>query len=112
MRVLETILAVALLFQVPGALMSSDTSEKPEDPLSYRTDAPSYVAPKPEGVTTLLDFIKSKPELSELSNTLREVGGFEAAFETPPTWNFTFFAPNNAAFNNAGQYFDTFAKTP
>lgn len=29
-----------------------------------------------------------------------------------PTWNFTFFAPSDTAFNNTGQYFNTYAVTP
>ena len=38
--------------------------------------------------------------------------GFLTAFDTPATWNFTFFAPSNAAFNNTGAYFSTFRSTP
>lgn len=38
--------------------------------------------------------------------------GFAQAFNTPTKWNFTFFAPSDAAFENTGQYFSTFAATP
>lgn len=37
--------------------------------------------------------------------------GFAKAFNTTPTWNFTFFAPSNEAFNNTGAYFETYANT-
>lgn len=33
------------------------------------------------------------------------------ALNTTPGWQFTFFAPSNTAFNNTGQYFETYAKT-
>lgn len=82
------------------------------DPLSYRTVEGAHVPKKPENVTTLLQFIKSRDDLSELANALHSVAGFEEAFDTNPTWNFTFFAPNNDAFNNTGQYFNTFEPTP
>ena len=88
------------------------TVEAIEDPLNYRTITPSYVPHKPENVTTLLQFIKSRDDLSELADAIHTVGGFKAAFDTNPTWNFTFFAPNNDAFNNTGQYFNTFEQTP
>jgi uncharacterized surface protein with fasciclin (FAS1) repeats len=34
------------------------------------------------------------------------------AFDTAPTWSYTFFAPSNTAFNNTGEYFSTFVATP
>lgn len=37
--------------------------------------------------------------------------GFVEAFDTEPTWNFTFFAPSNTAFENLGTYWQTFAAT-
>jgi uncharacterized surface protein with fasciclin (FAS1) repeats len=37
--------------------------------------------------------------------------GFLQAFDTDPTWSFTFFAPSNAAFENLGEYFTTYAAT-
>lgn len=33
------------------------------------------------------------------------------ALNTSTNWQFTFFAPSNKAFENTGQYFETFAKT-
>lgn len=33
------------------------------------------------------------------------------ALNTSATWQYTFFAPSNKAFNNTGEYFETFAKT-
>jgi uncharacterized surface protein with fasciclin (FAS1) repeats len=42
---------------------------------------------------------------------LTELTGFSQAFHTNPTWSFTFFAPSNAAFNNTGAYFSTYAAT-
>lgn len=97
------------LVALEGALIAAQSIK---DPLSYRTVEGSYVPQKPENVTSLLQFIKSRDDLSELANALHSVTGFEEAFDTNPTWNFTFFAPNNDAFNNTGQYFETFEKTP
>lgn len=37
--------------------------------------------------------------------------GFTQAFDTIPSWDFTFFAPSNEAFENTGQYYETYAKT-
>ncbi|GFF50759.1 uncharacterized protein sll1483 [Aspergillus lentulus] len=84
-----------------------------EDPLNYRNIKPSYVAPKLSNTTTLLEFIRSRSDLSRLSEALDKVGGFSEAFSTDPTWKFTFFAPNNDAFEkNVGRYFNTFESTP
>lgn len=63
-------------------------------------------------MTTLLGLIQSRPDLSKLAAALQQSGGFEQAFDTNPTWTFTFFAPNNDAFDNTGRYFDTFQNTP
>jgi hypothetical protein len=38
--------------------------------------------------------------------------GFLQAFDTAPTWSYTFFAPSNTAFNNTGEYYSTFVATP
>jgi uncharacterized surface protein with fasciclin (FAS1) repeats len=40
------------------------------------------------------------------------MAGFVQALNTSATWQYTFFAPSNAAFNNTGQYFETYVKTP
>ncbi|KAJ5657638.1 uncharacterized protein N7484_001287 [Penicillium longicatenatum] len=81
--------------------------------LSYVTEPPQvYVAPKPTNITTLLDFIDSREDLSNLSQILREPAGFAKAFDTAPTWPFTFFAPSNEAFEHTGAYFSSFAATP
>ncbi|KAH2177297.1 hypothetical protein KXV74_005115 [Aspergillus fumigatus] len=84
-----------------------------EDPLNYRNIERPYIAPKPSNTTTLLEYIKSRSDLSRLSEALDKVGGFSEAFDTDPTWKFTFFAPNNDAFEkNVGRYFNTFESTP
>lgn len=84
-----------------------------EDPLNYRNINAFYVAPKSSNTTTLLEFIKSRSDLSRLSEALDKVGGFSEAFGTHPTWKFTFFAPNNDAFEkNVGRYFNTFESAP
>jgi hypothetical protein len=83
-----------------------------EDPLSYRSIEPVYTLSKPDNVTTLLDFIASRSDLSKLHASLQQSGGFQEAFDTNPTWKFTFFAPNDEAFNHTGRYFETFEATP
>lgn len=40
------------------------------------------------------------------------IEGFRQALATSADWKYTFFAPSNQAFNNSGQYYDTFATTP
>ncbi|KAJ5708164.1 FAS1 domain-containing protein [Penicillium malachiteum] len=72
----------------------------------------TYVAPVASNVTTLLDFIRSRDELSFLSSMVEETGGFVQALNTTPTWQYTFFAPSNTAFNNTGEYYETYSKTP
>ncbi|EEU34961.1 uncharacterized protein NECHADRAFT_78540 [Fusarium vanettenii 77-13-4] len=67
-----------------------------------------YVAPASD---TILEFIQSREDLSILSSTLDQLGGFVQALNTSATWQYTFFAPSNKAFNNTGEYFETFAKT-
>ncbi|RHZ57489.1 uncharacterized protein CDV56_106954 [Aspergillus thermomutatus] len=84
-----------------------------QDPLDYSNVNSSYVPPKSPNTTTLLEFIKSRPDLSKLSEALDKVGGFPEVFDTDPAWKFTFFAPNNDAFEkNVGRYFNTFEATP
>ncbi|ORY58838.1 FAS1 domain-containing protein [Pseudomassariella vexata] len=82
-------------------------------PLSYAPKpAGQYIVPKPEGTESLLDFIRSRSDLSVLAEVIANSSGFTEAFDTIPTWDYTFFAPSNAAFNNTGQYFKTFSVTP
>ncbi|OJJ95615.1 hypothetical protein ASPACDRAFT_47505 [Aspergillus aculeatus ATCC 16872] len=83
------------------------------DPLSYRSLSGSYVPPKSPNVTTLLEFINSRSDLSVLADELQTIGGFPMAFDTEPSWSFTFFAPNNDAFAlHTGTYFNEFKSTP
>ncbi|KAK1731420.1 FAS1 domain-containing protein [Colletotrichum acutatum] len=64
-------------------------------------------------MTTLLDLIKSRSDLTTLAKVLDGSAGFTEAFDTVPTWDYTFFAPSNAAFEkHTGQYFNTFTPTP
>lgn len=82
------------------------------DPLNYRNIS-GYVASSSSIGTTALDFIKSRSDLSILSEKIDELGGFAQAFDTDPDWKFTFFAPNNNAFEvYTGAYFDSFEPTP
>ncbi|KAL2793241.1 FAS1 domain-containing protein [Aspergillus keveii] len=83
-----------------------------EDPLSYRSIDPVYTLSKPDNVTTLLDFSASRSDLNKLHTSIQQSGGFQEAFDTNPTWKFTFFAPNDEAFNHTGRYFETFESTP
>ncbi|PKX89860.1 uncharacterized protein P174DRAFT_464258 [Aspergillus novofumigatus IBT 16806] len=106
MKLISTLLATCLT-------ACSSVLAETQDPLNYRNIKPSYVAPKSSNTTTLLEFIKSRSDLSRLSEALDKVGGFSEAFDTDPTWKFTFFAPNNDAFEkNVGRYFNTFEATP
>ncbi|KAF2022032.1 hypothetical protein BU24DRAFT_488335 [Aaosphaeria arxii CBS 175.79] len=81
-------------------------------PLSYAKTPDSVYVPPKNNVTTLLDIIKSRDDLSELAKSLEGPAGFVTAFDTPATWNYTFFAPSNTAFNNTGAYYSTFKATP
>ncbi|KAH6683948.1 FAS1 domain-containing protein [Halenospora varia] len=86
-----------------------NTSRKP---LTYGTiPAGTYSPPKNSSVITLLDLVKSRDDLTTLAGVLAECGGFLQAFDTAATWSYTFFAPSNAAFNNTGAYFSTYAAT-
>ncbi|KAH7052297.1 FAS1 domain-containing protein [Macrophomina phaseolina] len=92
---------------------SFSANGEPRAPLSYVTEPNGLYSPqKPDGASTLLDLITSRPELSKLASTLEQPAGFSKAFDTTPTWNFTFFAPSNEAFNNTGDYFETYLSTP
>ncbi|KAI8965320.1 FAS1 domain-containing protein [Daldinia sp. FL1419] len=99
---------VILLFHYLALVESSNRL-----PLSYRP-APEglYEPPKPVDSTSLLDYINSRPDLDSLAKVLSGSSGFLQAFNTIPTWNFTFFAPSNTAFNHTGEYFNTFSDTP
>ncbi|KAI1390414.1 FAS1 domain-containing protein [Hypoxylon trugodes] len=82
-------------------------------PLSYRASPEGlYGPPKPAGSVSLLDYVNSRTDLSVLAKVLRDSSGFTQAFDTVPTWNFTFFAPSDTAFNHTGEYFNTYAETP
>ncbi|KAJ5637585.1 hypothetical protein N7490_007464 [Penicillium lividum] len=101
-------LVFTLLISIFGAAHLA-TSEK----LSYVAEPSDlYVAPNPANITTLLDFIDSQDNLSNLSVILRQPAGFIKAFDTAPTWSFTFFAPSNEAFEHTGAYYSSFASTP
>lgn len=104
---------VGLLFNNVVALTSTTSSATIADPYNYRNIPSNYVAPKPAGVTTLLDFVNSRSDLTSLASVLEQCGGFQEAFDTNPTWKFTFFAPNNEAFTqHTGTYFSTSQETP
>jgi hypothetical protein len=106
------------------------------DPLSYATIPEGvYVPPKNESIMTVLDLLKSRDDCSTLVSHIEtsagmripsfvfttfsglslmqmEIVGFSQAFDTLPSWSFTFFAPSNAAFRNLGSYFETYFDTP
>jgi len=98
----------SLLLLIPGLSVGLAA----DDPLAYRTVATTYVAPNPSNVSTLWEFIVSRPDLSSLKTAVEQIGGFPEAFNTSATWKWTFFAPNNDAFANTGRYFSTFEATP
>ncbi|GKZ33020.1 hypothetical protein AbraIFM66950_002737 [Aspergillus brasiliensis] len=101
-----------LPFPFIGLLSLSSLVIATADPLNYR-NIPGYVASSSSNVTTALDLIKSRSELSILAEKISEVGGFAQAFDTNPDWKFTFFAPNNDAFESyTGAYFESFESTP
>jgi hypothetical protein len=105
--ILTTVMSILLLLFFNALVWAA--GEK----LSYVKEPPHvYVAPKPANITTLLDFIDSREDLSNLSQILREPAGFVKAFDTAPAWSFTFFAPSNEAFEHTGAYYSTFAATP
>ena len=100
------------VFPFVGVLFGVGLVMATTDHLNYR-NIPGYVASSSSNVTTALDFIKSRSDLSILSEKIDELGGFAQAFDTDPDWKFTFFAPNNDAFEKyTGAYFDSFEPTP
>ncbi|SNX85119.1 uncharacterized protein MEPE_03828 [Melanopsichium pennsylvanicum] len=100
-----------ILLAASAGFVSAQSSSR--RPLSYAPQPQDvYFPPKTQSVTTLLDFIKAKPELSTLLGLLDGSAGFVQAFQTEPTWDFTFFAPSNDAFENLGEYYRTFLATP
>jgi hypothetical protein len=111
MRPFTNLAIATALFAMTIAASSAPSASRA--PLSYAPDPPNlYVPPTSNSTLTLLDLIKSRPELSTLLSTINEPAGFAKAFATAPTWDFTFFAPSNAAFENTGSYFNTFAASP
>jgi len=73
----------------------------------------AYTYSNPAGTTSLLVFIKSRPDLSLLAQALQEPLGFSTAFDRVPIgYNFTFFAPNNDAFNNVSSNLNVFWARP
>jgi uncharacterized surface protein with fasciclin (FAS1) repeats len=106
MKLISTLLVTCLA-------VCSSVLAATQDPLNYVNIKPAYVSPRSSNTTTLLEFIKSRSDLSRLSEALDKVGGFSEAFDTDATWKFTFFAPNNDAFEkNVGRYFTSFESTP
>jgi hypothetical protein len=99
-------------FPLAGLLFLGSLVTATTDPLNYRNIA-GYVASNTSSATTALALIKSRPELSTLGQKVEELGGFAQAFDTDTNWKFTFFAPNNDAFESyTGAYFDTFEIAP
>ncbi|KAB2569032.1 hypothetical protein DBV05_g12290 [Lasiodiplodia theobromae] len=82
-------------------------------PLSYVPEPDGlYSPPKSDDAVTLLDVVRSRSDLSKLAEVIEQPAGFSKAFDTYPSWKFTFFAPSDEAFNNTGAYFETYSKTP
>ncbi|KAJ5873574.1 FAS1 domain-containing protein [Penicillium subrubescens] len=99
-------------FPLAGLLFLGSLATATTDPLNYR-NIPGYVASNTSTATAALGLIKSRPELSILAEKIAQLGGFTQAFDTNPNWKFTFFAPNNDAFESyTGAYFDTFETAP
>ncbi|KAG7120536.1 Periostin like protein [Verticillium longisporum] len=93
-----------------GAVCSAEVVDRKQ--LAYApTPEGTWTVPKVQGKTTLLDFINSRSDLTTLAKLLKEPAGFTTAFDTVSGWDFTFFAPSNEAFNNTGQYLETYAAT-
>ncbi|KAL7794845.1 FAS1 domain-containing protein [Trichoderma afarasin] len=100
-----------LFLSLLGGLASADVVD--HDPLAYYpAPAGTYIPPKDPSINTLLDFVKSRDDLSILATVLSECAGFSEAFDTAPSWSYTFFAPSDTAFRNTGAYYSTFAATP
>ncbi|KAF8856805.1 hypothetical protein BDZ45DRAFT_803937 [Acephala macrosclerotiorum] len=99
----------SVLLAVLALALSRSCDNASRKPLTYASIPDgTYVAPKNSSVTTLLDFVKSRDDLTTLASVLAECG----AFDTAATWSYNFFAPSNAAFSNTGAYFSTYAATP
>ncbi|KAK7711100.1 hypothetical protein SLS57_008190 [Botryosphaeria dothidea] len=82
-------------------------------PLSYVAEPADLYSPaKPDDIVTILDLIRSRSDTSKLAQVIEKPAGFAKAFDTYPSWNFTFFAPSDEAFNNTGSYFETYLRTP
>lgn len=106
MKATNSLLHISWLFLLCNVVQAST------DPLAYR-EISGYVPIPSANVTTLMEFIIGRPELSSLATNIGEVGGFLEAFNTTPNWSYTFFAPNNDAFeSHTGEYFNTFKATP
>ncbi|KAI2619459.1 FAS1 domain-containing protein [Hypomontagnella submonticulosa] len=99
------------VFLLTNSLVLAEDSDRL--PLPYRPSPEGlYVPPKPLGSVSLLDYITTRSDLSTLAQVLSGSAGFVQAFDTVPTWNFTFFAPSDTAFKQTGQYFNTYVETP
>lgn len=121
-------LAVVVTWLGLAVSVSGDNSSR--KPLMYASVPDGvYAPPKNLSITTLLDFVKSRDDLTILAGVLEECGGmssilppsptsfdsstgFSQAFDTAATWSYTFFAPSNTAFNNTGAYYSTYVATP
>lgn len=100
------------LLRISWLILLSNVVQATNDPLVYR-EITGFVPAASANVTTLMEFIAGRPDLSTLAKNIGEVGGFLEAFNTTPNWSFTFFAPNNDAFmSHTGEYFNTFQATP
>ncbi|WPG99115.1 FAS1 domain-containing protein [Acrodontium crateriforme] len=95
-----------------ASLCTVSSADDTRAPLSYASiPANVYTPPKANTTLTILDLVESRPELSMLLSVMQQPAGFAQAFDTQPTWSFTFFAPSNTAFENLGEYYSTFAST-
>ncbi|KAJ5619124.1 FAS1 domain-containing protein [Penicillium lagena] len=102
-----------LIFYSVHERLTRTSATTTADPIAYRNINGAYQAPASANVTTLLDFIKSRSDLSSLASAVEGCGGFTEAFSTDATWDYTFFAPNNDAFEQyTGTYFHNNAETP
>ncbi|KAJ6013233.1 FAS1 domain-containing protein [Penicillium herquei] len=100
------------LFSISTLLAYGNAVTATPDHLNYRKIT-GYEPPQTANVTTLLDLINSRSDLSTLARKITEVGGLAEAFNTEVNWKFTFFAPNNDAFaSHTGSYFNTFEGSP
>lgn len=106
MKAMKSILRISWLISLSNVVQATT------DPFTYR-EIPGFVPTASTNVTTLMRFITGRSDLSNLATNIGEVGGFLEAFNTTPNWSFTFFAPNNDAFeSHTGEYFNTYQATP